>query len=313
MSTAPLTAPAAAPAPAPPARAAIYAQALRAYSFPASVVSVLLGTALAWRGYALPSGVAGHFSLLAFTLTLAGALLAHAAGNVLNDYYDYVKGVDTLPEHGSGVLPAKLLTPSEMFRFGALLLAGAAVCGAALLLLAPAARGVIVPLALLGAVCAVFYPLALKRYALGDMVIILSFGVGLTLGAYGVQTPIWSVSQTVFVALASLPVALLTDAILHANNIRDAKTDVLSGVRTIASLLGPAGASRLQAVLLFAPAALVVAATLLRVLPWSSLAVLLSVPLLVKAYKTGDVPFVAQSNLVFGVLLALSVAVLPRP
>jgi 1,4-dihydroxy-2-naphthoate octaprenyltransferase len=202
-----------------------------------------------------------------------------------------------------------------MYRFGVVLMAGAAVCGLALLLLAKTENllVVVVSLALLGFACAVLYTSVLKRYALGDLVIMLAFGLGLTLGAYGVQTPLMSGGQVGLVLLAALPVTLLVDAILHANNMRDTITDNASGVRTVASLLGPRNSQILQAILIFGPVVLVIGFVLLRLLPWSSLAVVLAVPVLAKAYRTGDVPFCAQAHLLFGVLYALSIVVLPHP
>ena len=41
--------------------------------------------------------------------------------------------------------------------------------------------------------------------------------------------------------------------------------------------------------------------------------VLLSVPWLIRAYKSGDVPMTAQAHLLFGLLYALGVAVMARP
>ncbi len=298
------------PTPAPP-KSAAYIQALRAYSLPASVASVLLGAALAGRGYFVADG-RGAFSLTALLLTLLGGAFAHLAGNVFNDYYDFARGVDTKPEQGSGVLTQGLLTKKEMFAFGTLLLLGAAVCGVALLLLAPSALTVIVPLAAFGALAAVLYAALLKRFALGDLLIMLSFGFGLTLGAYGVQTPVRTAEQVGQIALLSLPLTLL-DAILHANNIRDRADDRAAGVRTIATMLGERGNRALYAVLLFAPVAIVALLVVGRVLPLACLSVLLTVPVLIKGYRTGDVPFVAQSHLLFGVLYALSVAASPSP
>jgi 1,4-dihydroxy-2-naphthoate octaprenyltransferase len=291
---------------------AAYGQALRAYSLPASVVSILLGAALAGRGYFVADG-RGSFSIVTFLLTLIGGAFAHLAGNVFNDYFDYVRGVDTKPEQGSGVLTQGLLTKQEMFNFGAVLLAGAAVCGVGLVLIAPSALTLVVPLAAFGAFAAVLYAALLKRFALGDLLIMLSFGFGLTLGAYGVQTPVRTAEQVGQIALLSLPLTLLVDAILHANNIRDRADDQAAGVRTIATMLSENGNRVLYAILLFAPVAIVALLVVLRVLPLVCSSVLLTVPVLLKGYRTGDVPFVAQSHLLFGVLYALSVAVSPRP
>lgn len=296
----------------PGAGAAAYWRALRAFSFPASVVPVLLGTALATRGYFAPDG-AGAFSGAVFALTLLGSLLAHAGGNVLNDYFDYQRGVDTRPEHGSGVVTQGLVTPERMRLLGTLLLGGAVLCGVAVIEMAPFSAGAVVVLALLGAACAWGYPTLLKRHGFGDLLIVLSFGLGLTLGAYAVQVPLASAAQGFAVLLLAVPVSLLVDAILHANNIRDVATDEAAGVRTLASRLGPEGSLWLQAVLLFGPPAFVTLGVLFGSLPVTALATLLAVPVLWKAYRTGDVPFVAQSHLLFGVLYSLAVWLSPRP
>ncbi len=297
-----------------PVTAAAWWQATRAYSFPASIVTVLLGTVLAGRGYYSAAAEGrGNFDALAFALTLVGALLAHAAGNVWNDYFDYRRGVDTRPEHGSGVLTGGLLSPAQMRAFGTVLLAGAAVCGLLIVARRPAVVSLVVPLALLGAACALLYTPTLKRFALGDLVIMTAFGFGLTLGAYAVQMPVVSVAQAGRILLLSLPLTLLVDAILHANNIRDAADDGASGVLTLARALGTRNSAAFQAVLVFGPLALVVVFVLLRLIPPTALAVLLTTPLLAKGFRTGDVPFLAQAHLLFGLLYALGVAVLPLP
>jgi 1,4-dihydroxy-2-naphthoate octaprenyltransferase len=276
-------------------------QATRAYSFPASVVPVLLGTTLAARGYA--NGGHGTFQGAAFALTVIGAVLAHFGANVLNDYFDFVNGVDTKPEHGSGVLTGGLMTRTQTLGFGLALLAGAGVCG---LLLLRDHVAVVLPLALTGLGCAVLYPALLKRFALGDFLIILAFGLGLTLGAYGVQTNTLSAHQWLLVSLYAVPVSLLVDAILHANNLRDAPDDRMAHVRTLATLLSPKAGLILQQVLLFGPIVFVGVSVLLGFLPLWSLLTFLSLPLLLTAYKTGSVPGTAQTHLIFGVLYATS-------
>ena len=281
-------------------------QATRAYSAPASVVPVLLGTALAARGYA--NGGLGHFDGPAFALVLLGAILAHFGANVLNDYFDFVNGVDTKPEHGSGVLTQGLMTKGQALSFGLALTGGAAVCG---LFLLRNHAAVVVPLALVGLGCAVLYPAFLKRYALGDFLIILAFGVGLTLGAYGVQIGSLTTRQWLLIALYAVPVSLLVDGILHANNLRDAPDDRAAHVLTLATLLPPRGGLALLQVLVFGPLAFVVVGVLVCFLPVWSLASLLAAPLLVKAYRTINVPLTAQAHLIFGVLYTVSLLLKP--
>ncbi len=281
-------------------------QATRFFSAPASIVPVLLGTALAARGYGGASH--GTFHALDFVLVLLGGILAHLGANVLNDYFDFVKGVDTKPEHGSGVLTSGLMTTREALTFGLLLLGGAALCG---LFLLHSHSAVVLPLALAGLACAVLYPAFLKKYALGDLLIILAFGLGLTLGAYGVQAGPLMPSQWLLVSLYAVPVSLLVDAILHANNLRDAPDDRAAHVRTLATLLSPHAGQLLQQVLLFGPLAFIVAGVLTRILPVWSLGTLLSLPLFLKAYRTGSVPGTAQTHLIFGLLYVGSLLLRP--
>ena len=285
---------------------AILWRATRAYSFPASVVPVLLGTALAARGYA--GAGQGRFAVSTFLLALFGAVLSHFGANVLNDYFDFVKGVDTQPEHGSGVLTRRQMTPPQALTFGAALMAGAAVCGVALLATNAA---IVLPLALVGFGCAVCYSAFLKKYALGDLLIVLAFGLGLTLGAYGIQVRAMATTQWLFVAFYSIPICLLVDAILHANNMRDAPDDRAVNVRTLATLLPAQWSRALQVILLFGPALFVVLGCATRLLPLWSLATLLAIPLLLRAYRTGSVEGTAQTHLVFGVLYAASFV--PKP
>ncbi|HSH40167.1 MAG TPA: prenyltransferase [Chthoniobacterales bacterium] len=167
------------------------------------------------------------------------------------------------------------------------------------------------PLALIGVACAVLYPAFLKKYALGDLLIVIAFGFGLTLGAYAVQFGEMSLRQWLLVAFLSLPICLLVDAILHANNLRDAADDRTAKVRTLATTLKPQPARALQFVLLFGPLVFVLLGVIAGVLPIWSLATFAALPLLLRAANTGTVEGTAQTHLVFGLLYTGSLLVGP--
>jgi 1,4-dihydroxy-2-naphthoate octaprenyltransferase len=281
-------------------------RATRAYSLPASVVPVLLGTVLAAKGCG--TGGQGHFQLVTFLWVLCGAVFAHIGANVLNDYFDFVYGVDTLPEHGSGVLTRSELTALQALVLALVFLAFAGICGLRVFWWQPVFVSWWVGI---GLGCAVLYSALLKRFALGDLLIMLSFGIGLTVGAYGVQTNPLLLRGCLLAALYSTPICLLVDAILHANNLRDALNDRSARVRTIATVLSPMGGQRVQLFLLFGPLAFVVAAIIGGWLPIWSLATLAATPLLIRAARTGSVEGTAQTHLVFGLLYVASL--LTRP
>src|SRR3989304_8552460 len=80
-----------------------------------SVVLAFLGTSIAWYD--------GIFNLGYAILAFAGLLFAHISVNVLNDYFDYRSGIAletprTPFSGGSGILPAALLTPRQVFWLG---------------------------------------------------------------------------------------------------------------------------------------------------------------------------------------------------
>ncbi len=278
-------------------RIATLGRATRAYSLPASVVPVLLGTVLAARGVGA-NGV-GYFHWGTFLVVLLGAVCVHIGANVLNDYFDYRHGVDTRPEHGSGVITGGEVTARHALVFALLFLAVAALCGLALLRTHPL---LVFVLALVGLGCAVFYSAVLKRFGLGEFLIILSFGLGLTIGAYGVQMPLLTTRGCELAALYSLPVCLLVDAILHANNLRDAEDDRGSRVRTLANLFPRRVGEGWQLVLLFGPLVFILAGVVARWLPVWSLVTFAATPLLVRAARSGSVEGTAQTHLVFGLL-----------
>ena len=94
----------------------------------ASVIAVLLGLAIGWwqTGTINPG-----FAIL----TLVGVAALHASVDLLNDYWDYKRNIDTETRRtgfsgGTGVLPEGLLRPSEVYRAGVIMLIVGALIGA---------------------------------------------------------------------------------------------------------------------------------------------------------------------------------------
>lgn len=103
-----------------------------------------------------------------------------------------------------------------------------------------------------------------KYMALGDLIIVITFGPLTVLFAYMAQIGTLmdninnnSSSVGPFAYLRplayALPLALNTEAILHSNNTRDLETDKRSGIVTLAIYLGFTGSYLLYNALIFVP------------------------------------------------------------
>jgi 1,4-dihydroxy-2-naphthoate polyprenyltransferase len=287
----------------------MWVQAIRPFSFTASIVPVILGAALA--------AAQGVFHPGLFLLTMVGALAMQGAANLFSDYFDYRGGYDTADSYGSsGVLTRGILQPSEVFLGGLVLLMVSTAVG---LYLAALRGAPILVLGVLGALGAYFYsgrPLAYKYRALGDPVIFLLFGPLMALGSYYVQARALDVGPVLY----ALPIGCLVTAILHVNNTRDIPSDGRGGGMTVARALGLRGSKALLYGLLIAAYALVIAGILAGAFVRTSALALLSAPLswalarrVRDAADCRDLVLLdvaaAQVHLVFGLLLVIGILI----
>jgi len=88
----------------------VWVFAARPFSLTAAVVPVVVGTVLAARQ---------SFQPLLFLAALGGSVIIQVGTNLINDYYDFSKGVDTAEALGpSGVLKRGLLSPRAVLWGG---------------------------------------------------------------------------------------------------------------------------------------------------------------------------------------------------
>jgi 1,4-dihydroxy-2-naphthoate octaprenyltransferase len=282
-----------------------YLIATRPWSFSMSVISVTLGTLVAWRSGPVHWG--------AYLAVAVGMVLAHAGGNVLNDYFDSRNQVDRPDSATARYRPhpilGGLMSPSTLRLEGAVLLALAAVIGVGLAVLrTPLVAG----FALAGLGLTYFYtagPVTLKYRALGEVAVFLVWGPLMFLGAYAVQRGSLGAEAVV----ASVPFGVLVALVLYANNIRDIAQDRRAGIRTLATVLGHRRALAGFTVMMLAAYVYVVVAVAVRAFsPWMLL-VVLSAPTalsLVRTFRAG-IPdaadaMTAKLDTVFGLLFVVA-------
>jgi 1,4-dihydroxy-2-naphthoate polyprenyltransferase len=291
-------------------KAAAWLEISRPFSWTASVVPVLVGSALAWKD--------GSFSPPIFLAVLLASVTLQAATNVVNELYDVRNQVDTLDSpRASRALVEGRLTDREAL-WGGLLLFGVVV---AIGLVLVALRGLpMLALGLVGVLGGYFYtapPFQYKYRALGVPLVFLLMGPLMVIGAYYAL----SGSHSEQAVLASLPVGILFAAIWHANDVRDVEDDARTGFQTLSTLLGQVTAAHLYVAMIVAAYLVVLALAAARVLPIWSLVTLLVLPLALGAARkmergvhvSGGTVYLArldqataQLHLLFGLLLALA-------
>jgi 1,4-dihydroxy-2-naphthoate polyprenyltransferase len=232
---------------------------------PLTVNLVSLGTAI--------GAYDGFFRWGRFLLALVGSMLVHMTVNVINDYYDYIHGIDlntrrTPFSGGSGVLPAELLKPKQAFWFGTFCLSIATGIGAYFVL----TRGwLLFPLLLVAGFSAYFYNVCLARWMIGELFAGLNFGPIMVLGAYFIQTGTYSTEALV----ASIAPGILTANLLFLNEFPDRDADQQGGRRHLVIALGKGNARYLFGGLVLASYLCIVIGVLTKMMPgWTLLGLL---------------------------------------
>lgn len=270
---------------------------LRAPFFTAVIVPALLGAAIAWQHGAFHAGY--------LSLTLLGIVCINAGLNLSNDYFDHLSGNDEqnhelTPFSGGsrviqdGTLAARrVLIASVVFY-----LAGMAIG----LYLAWSRGWTLLWIGAIGVFIALFHNAPpFKLYYVAPGVGELAAGIGcgplIVLGSYYVQAQ----RLPPEVLWASLPVGLLTAAVLYINEFPDYAADRAVGKRTLVVALGRARAVWGYVALLVAVYAAVAVGVATRMLPLLTLFAFLSVPIAYRGVRGAmrfhsDIPRLIPTN-----------------
>lgn len=213
-------------------KARTFLLASRPKTLPAAVAPVAAGCALAWK-------VHHAFSLTLALCTLLSTLAIQIATNYFNDAVDAGKGADTSQRLGPlRATAAGLVSPRSMLTAGTAALLAAIAFSLPLV----AARGW--PILAIGMLSLWFSygytggPAPLAYLGLGELFVILFFGLIAVSGTVFVQTGSWTPHSLT----AGFQAGLLSTALIAINNLRDLREDQQSGKRTLAVRAGPATA-----------------------------------------------------------------------
>jgi 1,4-dihydroxy-2-naphthoate octaprenyltransferase len=254
----------------------------RASVFPMTITSAAVGGLLAAPG---PDA-----NWLYFALALIGLTVAHAANNMINDYFDLQGGVDTDEYVRAQYAPHPIL--SELISKTGLVVAIAVanLIDLGILLYLTEARGwPVAAFALAGLFISVFYvapPLKLKHRGLGEPGVFVVWGPLMIGGTYFVTTG----SMPPWVLVASIPYAILVTCVLMGKHVDKFDADSLKGIRTLPVILGRERSLFLTQELMVSFFVLVLCLVLVGTLGIWTLLVFLAVPRLLKTLKVFSRP-----------------------
>ncbi|MBW3589195.1 MAG: prenyltransferase [Actinobacteria bacterium] len=212
----------------------------RACVQPMTLTSVAVAGLLAVRAPGFEWGL--------FILAAIGLVVAHAANNMINDYFDLGVGLDTEAYPRALYAPhpvlSGLVTKAGLLRA----IAVANVIDAAIMIALFVYRGwPVIAFALGGLFISVFYvapPLRLKHRGLGEPSVFIIWGPLMVGGTY--YAAVGTIPLEVI--LASLPYAFLVASVLMGKHIDKAPWDKPENIRTVPVLLGDSRSRAVTAV-----------------------------------------------------------------
>ena len=204
-------------------------EAMRLRTLPVSVSGVLVGIACAV--------FLGKFNAVPAVLCLLFAVLAQIASNFGNEYYDFKNGVDKKGREGfrRGVTEGEI-SPKAMKTATFVTLGLAGVVGCMMLFYGPWWLVIVGMLIMLFALAYSTGPYPLSHHGLGDVAVVLFFGVVPVVLTCFLQTGSWEGLQ--YVLPTSITIGLLAANVLIVNNYRDMEDDAAVNKRTTVVIFG---------------------------------------------------------------------------
>ncbi len=204
-------------------------EAMRLRTLPVSVAGVIAGTACAI--------ILDSFKPAPAIACLVFAALAQIAANFGNEYYDYKNGIDRKGRAGfrRGVTEGEIASKSmKMATYSVLALAAAVGC--TMLLYGPWWLIIVGVLIMIFALAYSAGPYPLSHHGLGDVAVVIFFGIIPVTFTCFLQTGSWEGMDIIIPA--SLAVGLLAANVLVVNNYRDMEDDAAVGKRTTVVIFG---------------------------------------------------------------------------
>ena len=252
---------------------AVWLRVIRVRFLLASIIAVSVGLAINWRQNSTVDP-------LDAVLTFAGVMALHVSVDLLNDYWDYKRGIDTATKRtkmsgGTGVLPEGLLKPSSVYRAGIGFLILGSVIGFYFVL----TDGIIIAVILSFAILSIyFYSTKIVDSGLAEFFVAVK-GTMIVLGTFFIQ----SNQITLESILAGIVVGVLSSLVLFIASFPDHDADKSKGRKTLVITVGKKNATYLFWIFPAISYSLIILGISIGIFPILSFITLFSIPLVIKA------------------------------
>jgi len=251
----------------------VWLRVIRVRFLLASVIAVSVGLSLNWWQNS-------SFEIFDTALTFAGVMALHASVDLLNDFWDFKRGIDTKTTRtkmsgGTGVLPEGLLKPSSVYHAGiAFLIIGTVIGGYFVI-----TDGIIIAIILGFAILSIyFYSTKIVDSGLGEFFVAVK-GSMIVIGTFFIQ----SGEITFESILAGIVVGSLSSLVLFIASFPDHDADKSKGRKTLVIALGKHKAAKCFWIFPLVSYLAIIIGVSTNIFPVFSLICFLSVPLMIKS------------------------------
>lgn len=252
---------------------AIWLRVIRVRFLLASVIAVALGLALSWWQ-------TSQINILHAGLTMAGVLALHVSIDLLNDYWDFRRGIDTKTKRtkmsgGTGVLPEGLLKPVQVYKAGIAFLILGTLIGSYFVVI----DGIIIAAILGFAILSIyFYSTKIVDSGLAEVFVAIK-GTMIVLGTYFIQTSEIAINPI----FAGIVVGVLSSLVLFITSFPDYDADKSKGRKTLVIAVGKKNATNIFWIFPVISFGVIVGCVILDLFPVFSLITLVTIPLIIKS------------------------------
>lgn len=251
----------------------VWLRVIRVRFLLASVIAVSVGLAISWWQ-------TSQIDVFHAALTMGGVMALHASVDLLNDYWDFKRGIDTQTKRtkmsgGTGVLPEGLLKPSSVYRAGIGFLILGAIIGSYFVII----DGVIIAILLGFAIISIyFYSTKIVDSGLAEFFVAVK-GTMIVLGTYFIQAS----EITINPVLAGIVVGVLSSLVLFITSFPDYEADKSKGRKTLVIAVGKEKAASIFWIFPIISYGIIISGVISEIFPLFSLITLATIPLVVKS------------------------------